>query len=149
MPWCPKCGTEYRDGFDTCADCREALRQNNPSTFRSTQQFTGSGHPLAQLATVWLLLTGVTFVLLITHFLELILVAMLISFCVGYIGGYWFCPRLLPAAWLVAVASVLVWNAIASAVVAPRSIGFAIFIAVISGLMTIILGIGVRTRNRR
>lgn len=28
MPWCPKCGTEYREGFDTCADCGEMLLEN-------------------------------------------------------------------------------------------------------------------------
>ena len=21
MPWCPKCGAEYRDGFTRCASC--------------------------------------------------------------------------------------------------------------------------------
>lgn len=25
MPWCPKCKTEYREGFETCADCGETL----------------------------------------------------------------------------------------------------------------------------
>lgn len=25
MPWCPKCKSEYRDGFTTCADCGSAL----------------------------------------------------------------------------------------------------------------------------
>jgi hypothetical protein len=25
MPWCPKCKTEYREGFDTCNDCQEKL----------------------------------------------------------------------------------------------------------------------------
>lgn len=25
MPWCPKCKTEYRDGFTTCADCNVEL----------------------------------------------------------------------------------------------------------------------------
>ncbi|MDD2400745.1 MAG: DUF2007 domain-containing protein [Clostridia bacterium] len=25
MPWCPKCKTEYREGFKECADCSEIL----------------------------------------------------------------------------------------------------------------------------
>lgn len=25
MPWCPSCKSEYRDGFDTCADCGRML----------------------------------------------------------------------------------------------------------------------------
>lgn len=25
MPWCPQCGTEYREGFDRCSDCGAAL----------------------------------------------------------------------------------------------------------------------------
>lgn len=25
MPWCPKCRTEYREGFKTCNDCRVEL----------------------------------------------------------------------------------------------------------------------------
>ena len=25
MPWCPKCHTEYIEGFDTCADCQMPL----------------------------------------------------------------------------------------------------------------------------
>ena len=25
MPWCPKCGTEYRDEFKTCNDCNSVL----------------------------------------------------------------------------------------------------------------------------
>lgn len=28
MPWCPKCGIEYREGFDTCNDCDCALVKN-------------------------------------------------------------------------------------------------------------------------
>ncbi len=30
MPWCPKCGTEYRNEFDICADCRETLIEEQP-----------------------------------------------------------------------------------------------------------------------
>lgn len=25
MPWCPKCKTEYREGFSVCADCGSQL----------------------------------------------------------------------------------------------------------------------------
>ncbi len=25
MLWCPKCGAEYRDGFEVCSDCQERL----------------------------------------------------------------------------------------------------------------------------
>jgi hypothetical protein len=25
MPWCPQCGTEYREGFERCSDCGTAL----------------------------------------------------------------------------------------------------------------------------
>ena len=25
MPWCPKCGAEYREGFKTCSDCNTDL----------------------------------------------------------------------------------------------------------------------------
>jgi hypothetical protein len=28
MPWCPKCGTEYESGFETCADCGAALAED-------------------------------------------------------------------------------------------------------------------------
>ena len=30
MPWCPNCRTEYREGFDTCADCQVALVDEPP-----------------------------------------------------------------------------------------------------------------------
>ena len=30
MPWCPKCETEYRSGFDTCADCGAQLTDSQP-----------------------------------------------------------------------------------------------------------------------
>lgn len=32
MPWCPKCKTEYREGFETCADCGEPLIVDEPAT---------------------------------------------------------------------------------------------------------------------
>ena len=25
MPWCPQCGTEYREGFERCSDCGSPL----------------------------------------------------------------------------------------------------------------------------
>lgn len=31
MPWCPKCGTEYREGFAECADCHVALTNIRPA----------------------------------------------------------------------------------------------------------------------
>ena len=30
MPWCPKCRSEYREGFTECADCRVALVDELP-----------------------------------------------------------------------------------------------------------------------
>ncbi|NLZ90984.1 MAG: DUF2007 domain-containing protein [Clostridiales bacterium] len=30
MPWCPKCGIEYREGFSACADCGSALVDARP-----------------------------------------------------------------------------------------------------------------------
>ena len=30
MKWCPKCGTEYRDEFDVCADCKVPLSDMPP-----------------------------------------------------------------------------------------------------------------------
>jgi hypothetical protein len=27
MPWCPKCGIEYREGFETCSDCGVGLSE--------------------------------------------------------------------------------------------------------------------------
>lgn len=30
MPFCPRCGYEYRAGIDRCPDCREALVQSLP-----------------------------------------------------------------------------------------------------------------------
>lgn len=30
MPWCPKCGYEYRPGFDTCSDCGSTLVEEDP-----------------------------------------------------------------------------------------------------------------------
>ena len=30
MPWCPKCGIEYREGFSACADCGSTLADERP-----------------------------------------------------------------------------------------------------------------------
>lgn len=30
MPWCPKCGAEYREGLTTCAKCQAALVEERP-----------------------------------------------------------------------------------------------------------------------
>lgn len=30
MPWCPKCGAEYREGFTECAECHIALTNIEP-----------------------------------------------------------------------------------------------------------------------
>ncbi|NPV92454.1 MAG: DUF2007 domain-containing protein [Firmicutes bacterium] len=31
MPWCPRCGTEYRSGYDVCSDCSVTLVDTPPS----------------------------------------------------------------------------------------------------------------------
>lgn len=37
MPWCPRCGSEYREGFTICKDCAEALVDNPPQEQPSSQ----------------------------------------------------------------------------------------------------------------
>lgn len=32
MPWCPKCGSEYRNDFSICADCGETLVSDEPES---------------------------------------------------------------------------------------------------------------------
>lgn len=40
MPWCPKCKSEYRDGFTTCADCGSALVDEETFARLEAEQFT-------------------------------------------------------------------------------------------------------------
>ena len=35
MPWCPKCGGEYREGFSFCVDCQCGLTDDPPETARA------------------------------------------------------------------------------------------------------------------
>lgn len=35
MPWCPKCGREYREGFSFCVDCQCSLTDDPPETARA------------------------------------------------------------------------------------------------------------------
>ena len=52
MPWCPKCGTEYREGFTECKDCHVALTeektaiQAEPET-ESETTYVGLQKPIA------------------------------------------------------------------------------------------------------
>lgn len=39
MPWCPKCGTEYVQGAETCADCGCSLTEEFPAGERSEQPY--------------------------------------------------------------------------------------------------------------
>lgn len=38
MPWCPKCKTEYREGFTVCADCGSELVEEQPLEERKAPQ---------------------------------------------------------------------------------------------------------------
>ena len=38
MPWCPKCKTEYREGFTVCADCGSELVAEEPGDFFSAEK---------------------------------------------------------------------------------------------------------------
>lgn len=39
MPWCPKCKTEYREGFTVCADCGSELTDSEPSEPAEEQEY--------------------------------------------------------------------------------------------------------------
>lgn len=41
MPWCPRCTTEYRDGFTICTDCGAKLVDKLPET----QECPNTGRP--------------------------------------------------------------------------------------------------------
>ena len=34
MPWCPDCGTEYREGFDRCSECGVSLVNAPPAALQ-------------------------------------------------------------------------------------------------------------------
>lgn len=39
MPWCPKCKTEYREGFKVCADCGSELVEEQPLEERKASRW--------------------------------------------------------------------------------------------------------------
>lgn len=39
MPWCPKCKTEYREGFTVCADCGSELTDSEPSEAAEEREY--------------------------------------------------------------------------------------------------------------
>ena len=41
MPWCPRCTTEYRDGFTVCTDCGAQLVDKLPET----REYPDTGRP--------------------------------------------------------------------------------------------------------
>lgn len=43
MPWCPKCKTEYRDGFRVCADCGSELVAEQPIEERRAPRWEAVG----------------------------------------------------------------------------------------------------------
>jgi hypothetical protein len=42
--WCPKCGSEYRDGFTRCADCGVALVSDPPAVHRDERHRERRAH---------------------------------------------------------------------------------------------------------
>jgi hypothetical protein len=43
MPWCPKCKTEYREGFDICSDCGETLVSEYPADPNGAEEIEKDG----------------------------------------------------------------------------------------------------------
>ena len=39
MKYCPKCGTEYREGFNKCADCDVSLVDNQPNLKKPQEKY--------------------------------------------------------------------------------------------------------------
>jgi len=57
MPWCPKCKSEYRDGFKICADCgcelvaeKPVEGKNSPASQKKRQRLMSEGFPLSDKA---------------------------------------------------------------------------------------------------
>lgn len=46
MPWCPRCRTEYREGFTVCADCGEPLVPELPAEKKQDSQKPEDGKPV-------------------------------------------------------------------------------------------------------
>ena len=44
MTWCPKCKTEYREGFNTCSDCGSGLVETLDLNAKSNIELVGDGN---------------------------------------------------------------------------------------------------------
>lgn len=44
MTWCPKCKTEYREGFNTCSDCGSSLVETLDLNAKSNIETVGNGN---------------------------------------------------------------------------------------------------------
>lgn len=58
MPQCPKCKAEYRDGFETCADCGEPLVANGSDADARPKEIAGPWRWYWQLAATTVLASG-------------------------------------------------------------------------------------------
>lgn len=47
MPWCPRCGVEYREGFSHCSDCGVTLVSTPP---KEVERPTGPGGEWVEIA---------------------------------------------------------------------------------------------------